>query len=223
MKAAATMGADRFVTFEGGEGAGKSTQVARLAERLRADGAEVIVTREPGGAPFAERIRKVLLTPADRAPSPLAEALAFYSARADHLAQTIGPALSRGAWVLCDRFNDSTRAYQGAAGGVADAHLDRLDEIVVGDTRPGLTFLIDIPPEEGLARAKARRAEASADMFEARELAFHTALRDAYLAIAAAEPARCRVVDGARAPDAVADEIWDAIAAHRQSATAAEG
>ncbi|MEL6298313.1 MAG: dTMP kinase [Pseudomonadota bacterium] len=208
------MDARRFITFEGGEGAGKSTQVGLLRARLAELGHEVVVTREPGGAPFAERIRKALLTPSDSAPSALAEALAFYAARAEHLSATIRPALQRGAVVVCDRFNDSTRAYQGAAGGVAANVLDTLDRIVVGDTGPALTFILDLAPKVGLQRADDRRAADVADMFEGRELAFHERLREAYRALAEAEPDRCRLIAADRAPDAIADDIWALVSAH---------
>lgn len=204
----------RFVTLEGGEGSGKSTQVRLLADRIAAAGYEAVATREPGGAPFAEAIRTALLTPRPVAPTHLAQALAFNAARADHLAETIRPALARGAFVVCDRFTDSTRVYQAHAGDLADETLQVLDDIVVGDTRAELTFVLDIDPRVGLARAQSRRGADDVDMYEARALAFHDTLRAGFLAIAQAEQGRCRVVDGGLAPDALADVIWQHVSAH---------
>lgn len=202
------MVAGRFITFEGGEGSGKSTQARRLAERLGERGIDVVATREPGGSPFAEEIRALLLG-GKLAPHPaLAEALLFCAARADHLQATIRPALAAGKWVICDRFADSTRVYQGAAGGVADATLRALEDIVIGETRPQLTILLDLEPAAGLARAKARHTAASEDPFERRLLEFHERLRAGYLAIATAEPERCVVVDGAQSAEAIGDQIW---------------
>ena len=209
----------RLITFEGGEGAGKSTQVALLAGQLRRRGLEVIVTREPGGTPLAERIRDLLLRRGPESGSALAEALLFNAARADHLAAVIRPALARGAWVVSDRFMDSTRAYQGAAGGLPPAEIDQLERLVVGLTRPDLTVLLDIDPAAGLTRAGRRRAASAeigtggdtVDAFEARALAFHTALRAAYAAIAAAEPARCVTIDAALVVEAIAAAVWQAV------------
>ena len=200
-----------FVTFEGGEGVGKSTQVARLAERLRRSrGGEVVVTREPGGTPRAERIRAALLGGGAKSHGPLAEALLFAAARLDHLDALIRPALARGAVVLCDRFSDSTRAYQGAAGGVEPRLLDAVERAVVGATRPDLTLVLDLPPAEGLARAEARAG--ARDRFEAESAAFHERLRQAFRAIAAAEPERCALIDAGRPPDPVEADIWTAVA-----------
>ncbi|MCP8941114.1 dTMP kinase [Alsobacter sp. SYSU M60028] len=202
----------RFVTLEGGEGAGKSTQIRRLAARLAERGVAVVATREPGGSPRAEEIRAVILSGSARRLGPLAEALLFAAARADHLDVTIRPALARGAWVVCDRFFDSTRAYQGARGGVDASVLAALDRIVVGETRPDLTLVLDLPAELGLARAHARRGAAEpVDRFEAEDLAFHEALRRDFLAIAAAEPARCVVVDASGGEDEVAEAVWRAV------------
>ena len=197
----------RFVTLEGGEGAGKTTQARRLAERLRDLGHEPVVTREPGGSPGAEAIRGLLLSGGARKQGPLAETMLFYAARQDHLATVIRPALAAGRWVICDRFSDSTRAYQGAGGGVADAVFDALEHLVVGRTRPDLTLVLDLPPEAGLARARLRSRE-SVDRFEGEDLGFHHALRRALLGIAEREPKRCAVVDALRPPDEVAEEIW---------------
>jgi dTMP kinase len=206
----------RFITFEGGEGAGKSTQVRLLAERLAGAGVRVRTTREPGGSPFAEAARAVVLDPGTAPKSPLAAALLFYAARADHLEETIRPALEAGQWVVCDRFSDSTRAYQGAAGGVADADIARLEAMVVGATAPNLTILVDLDPSIGLARAGARRAAIAdgtpaPDSFEARQLAFHARLRAGFLALAGAEPARFLVVDGTPPAATIADTIWQGV------------
>ena len=207
------MASGRFITFEGGEGSGKSTQARLLAGRLAALGIDAVLTREPGGSPFAERVRALLLDPAAPSHPPLSEALLFYAARADHLDKTIRPALAAGRWVICDRFSDSTRVYQGVAGGLGADALDALERLVVAPTRPQLTFILDLAPADGLARARARGVapgvvRAEADPFERRDQQFHERLRAGYLAIAKAEPHRCVVVDGAKAPDAIAVDIW---------------
>jgi dTMP kinase len=179
-----------FITFEGGEGAGKSTQIARLAATLRArSGRAVCVTREPGGSPRAEEIRAALLGGIAKPYGPFAEALLFSAARIDHLDQRIRPALNRGETVLCDRFIDSTRAYQGAAGGLDPAVVAALERVTVGPTRPDLTLILDLDPEAGLARVAARGVGQGADRFEAEALDFHVRLREAFLAIARAS--RC--------------------------------
>lgn len=204
------MPAGKFITLEGGEGAGKTTQAKILRDQLAMLGLEVVLTREPGGSPRAEAIRAVLLSGKAKRYGPLGEALLFYVARDSHLELTIRPALARGAWVVCDRFHDSTRAYQGAAGGVPIAALDALERIVVGQTRPDLTLILDLPPEEGLRRA-AKRASAGnedADRFEAMSLRFHQNLRREFLEIAEAEPWRCAVIDANRTPEFVAADIW---------------
>lgn len=204
-----------FITLEGGEGAGKSTQVRYLVARLQARGIEAISTREPGGSPGAEILRDLLLSGMIKALGAKAEAILFAAARIDHIDHTIAPALSAGKWVVCDRFADSTRAYQGTLGGLDPGFLRALERVTVGDTRPDLTLILDLPPEIGLARAAERRGmSAPTDRFEAEGLAFHEALRKAYLAIAAAEPDRCVVVDAAHSEDEVAQAIWDAIS-HR--------
>ncbi|MDB5440309.1 MAG: thymidylate kinase [Caulobacteraceae bacterium] len=195
-----------FITFEGGEGAGKSTQLRRLAQRLEAAGREVVMTREPGGSPGAEAIRDLLVNGEVDRWSPMAETLLLYAARADHLQRVIRPALERGAVVLCDRFSDSTRAYQGAAGGLGEGLIDELERRVVGESSPDLTLILDLPPSQGLARAAGRGgAEAR---FEAKGEAFHAALREAFLAIARNEPERCVVVDAVQPPEAVEMAIW---------------
>ena len=199
----------RFITFEGGEGAGKSTQVQRLAARLQADGREVVTTREPGGSPGAENIRDIVLKgDADRW-SPVTETLLMYAARRDHVERVIRPALARGAWVVCDRFADSTRAYQGAAGGTDPGLISALETYILEDTRPDLTLVFDLPVEVGLERAYAR---AGAEMrFESKGEAFHQRLRDGFRAIAAAEPDRCALIDAAQAIDAVEARVWAAV------------
>lgn len=204
------MARGRFITLEGGEGAGKSTQARLLAEFLRGRSLEVVVTREPGGSPFAERVRDLVLDAATPQPSQLAEALLFNAARADHLEQLIEPALLRGAWVICDRFSDSTRVYQGEVGGMAGNVLDALDEIVVGDRKPDLTFVIDLDPVVGLARVAQRTAAAppaAADRYEMRSASYHEKLRDGFLRIARADPVRCVVVDGFKSVDQLALDI----------------
>ncbi|HEY1926248.1 MAG TPA: dTMP kinase [Caulobacteraceae bacterium] len=200
-----------FITFEGGEGAGKSTQVRRLAERLREQGREVVVTREPGGSTGAEAIRGLLVSGAADRWSPISEALMMNAARRDHIEKLIAPALARGEVVICDRFADSTRAYQGAAGGAPADLIAELESAVVGDCWPDLTLVLDLPIEIGLARA-ADRGGAEA-RFEAKGAAFHTAIRQAFLDIAKAEPGRCVVVDATAPPEAVAETVWVAVEA----------
>lgn len=198
----------RFITFEGGEGAGKSTQIKILADRLEALDHRVIVTREPGGSPGAEIIRHVVLSGMGRLLGPEAEALLFAAARDDHVHTLIKPALSDGIWVLCDRFYDSTRAYQGSQGNVAPDLLDRLQTVTIGGLKPDLTFILDLPVEVGSKRAALRRGSDAPDRFEAEGLAFHRGLRDAFLAIARDEPKRCAVINADADQDAVSAEIW---------------
>lgn len=193
-----------FIALEGGEGAGKSTQARRLAERLRAAGREVVLTREPGGSPGAEEIRTLLVTGAAARWTPLTEALLMYAARDEHLAQTIRPALARGAVVISDRFADSSEAYQGAGGGVSLAVLDQLRAMVVGGDEPDLTLIFDLPVEAGLARAAARGGDAR---FESKGAEYHQRLRDAYLDIAARKKDVAVLIDAAQSEDAVADAI----------------
>jgi dTMP kinase len=197
-----------FITFEGGEGAGKSTQIRLLAARLREIAREVVVTREPGGTPLAEKLRAFILSGNARALGPLGEAVLFSAARIDHIDQLIAPALSRGAYVLCDRFCDSTRAYQGVKGGVTPAQLAALEKVTLHGLTPGLTFILDLPPKTGLERAQKRRGGGEADRFEAEDLDFHAQLRARFLDIARAEPERCQVIDAARPADRVAETIW---------------
>lgn len=211
-----------FITFEGGEGAGKSTQARLLAARLEALGHAVVVTREPGGTPFAEQVRALLLSPATAPHGAMAEALMFYAARADHLDKVIRPALAERKFVICDRFSDSTDVYQsharaGDADGLDRATFDMLERAVVATTRPSLTIVVDIDPAIGHARAATRRTGASgaagaqADAYERRDIEFHETLRRGFLAIAEAEPQRCVVVDGALSEAAVADAVWSAV------------
>jgi dTMP kinase len=199
----------RFLTLEGGEGAGKSTLAAALETRFAVLGQQVLRTREPGGSPGAEVLRHVLLSGAVKPMGPVAEALLFAAAREDHVRTLIRPALASGTVVICDRFADSTRAYQGAGGGVEPGIVDALERIAVGPTRPDLTFILDIDPREGLARV-ARRAGA-ADRFETEDLTFHDRLRAAFRAIAARDPARCVVLDASRPAEVIASSAWRAI------------
>lgn len=200
----------RFITLEGGEGAGKSTQVRRLLERLQAAGIDAVGTREPGGSTGAEIMRHLILSGAAKPLGPLAEATLFAAARADHLDATIRPALARGAVVVCDRFADSTRVYQGALGNVDPRLIAALEQVTVGETRPDLTLILDLPAEEGLARAAARSGQ-GADRFESEGLAFHRALRAAFRALAANEPERCVLIDASGTPEAVEEAIWQAV------------
>jgi dTMP kinase len=198
----------KFITFEGGEGVGKSTQVELLAGRLRAYGHEVVTTREPGGSPDAEKLREVLLSGQAKSFGAFAETALFSAARIDHIRATISPALARGAWVLCDRFLDSTRAYQGALGNLDPRVLRALERVVVGDVMPGRTYLFDLPPEEGMRRARMRSRGHAPDRFESEEMDYHRSLRRAFVDIAGAEPDRIRVVDGLMTADRIADEVW---------------
>lgn len=201
----------KFITFEGGEGTGKSTQAAMLALRLEALGIGVKLTREPGGSPGAEIMRHVLLSGAAKPFGPEAEAMLFAAARDDHIQCTILPALDAGQWVICDRFADSTRVYQGVLGEVDHRFIKALERISVGDLRPDLTFVLDIPVEIGLRRAAGRRRGASPDRFEAETVDFHERLRQAYLMLAAAEPDRCVIVDASAPKKMVTKRIWQAV------------
>ena len=201
----------KFITFEGGEGTGKSTQAATLALRLESYGLGVQLTREPGGSPGAEIIRHVLLTGAAKPLGADVEAMLFAAARDDHVQCTILPALQSGKWVVCDRFADSTRVYQGILGQVDQKLINVLERVSVGELSPDLTVILDLPVELGLERAKLRRGDAEADRFEGESTEFHEKLRDAYLAIAAREPDRCVVIDASVAKDAVANAIWQTV------------
>lgn len=196
----------RFIAFEGGEGAGKSTQVKALVAKLRDLGLEVVQTREPGGSPGAELLRDLLVQGEAGRWSPLSELLMMYAARSDHLEKVIRPALERGAWVICDRFADSSRAYQGAGGGVAPAFIEQVDAAVVADTQPDLVLVMDMPVETGLHRAGARGDKEN--RFESKGLAFHERLRQGFLARAAKVPERYRVVDADQAIAPLSAAIW---------------
>ncbi len=201
----------KFITFEGGEGTGKSTQAAMLALRLEALGLTVQLTREPGGSPGAEIIRHVLLSGAAKPFGPAVEAMLFAAARDDHVQCTILPALEEGKWVICDRFVDSTRVYQGSLGEVDQRLIKGLERVSIGDLAPDLTVILDVPVEIGLERIKLRRGEAEPDRFEAEAIEFHEKLRQAYLVIAAEEPDRCVVIDASGAKEAVARRIWNVV------------
>lgn len=179
-----------------------------LAERLRKLGIGVELTREPGGSPGAEIIRYVLLSGAAKPLGPEIETVLFAAARDEHLNNTIRPALARGRWVICDRFADSTRVYQGALGHVDPRIIRALERLTVGRTKPALTFVLDLPPELGLLRASKRRGQGAVDRFEQENLAFHQKLRDAYRRIAQEEPERCVLIDATEEPDFIADQIW---------------
>jgi dTMP kinase len=202
-----------FITLEGGEGAGKSTQAGHLLRNLRNAGIEAIGTREPGGSPGAEILRKVLLSGGVARLGPAAEAILFAAARVDHIDKKIEPALAAGTFVVCDRFADSTRAYQGMRGQLDPRFLRALERVTLGDVRPDLTLILDLPAAEGLARAAGRRGVGAApDRFEREDLQFHESLRAAFLAMATAEPERCAIIDAARAEEDVAHAIFEVVA-----------
>jgi dTMP kinase len=203
------MSKGKFITLEGGEGAGKSTLIKGLADHLTRAGREIVVTREPGGTVGAETIRALLVTGDPQRWTALSELCLFYAAREDHLERLIRPALARGAIVLCDRFADSTRAYQGQAGGTGREAVEILDSLIVKQTQPDLTLIVDIDPVIGLARAAARRG--TEDRFEGKAMAFHTQLRAAYLQISADFKERCIVLDGALPPKVLLTAAWEAI------------
>ena len=199
----------RFITLEGGDGSGKSTQIVRLVQALKTHGVDAIATREPGGSPGAEDIRKLVLNGDPKRWDALTEALLMFAARSDHVGCKIKPALADGRWVVCDRFTDSTYAYQGAGHGLARETIRRLEALVLDGFRPELTLILDIPVEVGLARTAGR----SKDMrFEGFDLAFHERMRQSYLAIARRDPERCVVIDASIDADALAAAIWQAVA-----------
>ena len=210
----------RFITFEGGEGTGKSTHAALLADRLKSFGIAVLRTREPGGSPGAEAIRHVLLSGAAKPLGPQAEALLFAAARSDHVRNTIEPALARGDWVICDRFIDSTRVYQGSLGHLDQKFLRALERVTVGELKPDLTFILDVAADVGLARAGKRRGDASADRFEEESLGFHEELREAYRMLGMSEPDRCVMIDATEAKQVVAERIWKTVNERLDPATA---
>jgi dTMP kinase len=199
----------RLITFEGGEGAGKSTQIERLATALCAAGITVVVSREPGGTAGAEAIRDLLVNGPPERWLPLSETLLLLAARLDHVERKIRPALAAGQWVLCDRFVDSTRVYQGMAAAVGVELVNRLQTATIGDLAPDLTLILDVPVEVGLAR---RGRNASESRFEDKGVAFHQRVRAGFLQLAAEDPARCRVIDAAQGADAVAAALREAVA-----------
>jgi dTMP kinase len=212
-----------FITLEGGEGVGKSTQLGRILRFLRERGIKAIGTREPGGSPGAEMLRKMLLSGAVAHLGPAAEAIVFGAARIEHIDTKIAPALAAGTFVVCDRFADSTRVYQGIRGQLDPRFLRALERVTLDDIRPDLTLILDLPAAEGLARAVARRkAGETPDRFEREELQFHENLRAAFLAIAAAEPKRCAVIDASPAEEQVAQAIFEVISNRLLAPAAAE-
>ncbi|MCA1407849.1 dTMP kinase [Ensifer sp. IC3342] len=202
-----------FVTFEGGEGAGKSTQMRLLADSLRARGYDVLTTREPGGSLGAEAVRHVLLSGAAESFGIRMEAILFAAARSDHVEQVIRPALQRGTIVLCDRFMDSSRVYQGITGNLEPAFVETLERVAVNGVIPDRTIIFDLPATVGLERARRRAASGSPDRFEKEQLETHEKRREAFLDIAEADPRRCRVVDAARPSDVIAAEVREIIEA----------
>jgi len=200
----------RFITLEGGEGTGKSTQAKRLSAAFEAKGLPALATREPGGSPGAEDVRKLLVTGEPGRWDAMTETLLVFAARADHVARTIQPALEAGRTVICDRFTDSTYAYQGVGRGVPRETIRRIEAVVLDDFKPDLTFVLDLPVDVGLARAHARGAHET--RFEKFDTVFHEKLRQAFLDIARRAPDRCFVIDASQSEDAVAAAIWDAAA-----------
>jgi dTMP kinase len=201
----------KFITFEGGEGAGKSTQVVRLAERLRARGFDPVLTREPGGAPAAEDIRALLVRGDPGRWTPMTEALLHYAARLEHLERTVRPALGQGRWVISDRFADSTFAYQGCGHRLGRETIEKLHRLLLGDFAPDLTLILDIPVADGLARVGTRAGNSHENRYERMDGGFHERMRQGFRDIAAREPERCVVVDGSRDVDAVAADVWAAV------------
>lgn len=205
----------RFITFEGGEGVGKSTQVKRLAARLASLGVPAVRTREPGGTPKAEAVRSFILQGKPESWGVGAEAVLFAAARLDHVNELIAPALAEGKWVICDRFADSTRAYQGLTGGVDDTLIDALEHLALNGHEPDLTIILDMDPDDAFTRVRQRAIEdgmpAIADRFEKEDLAFHRRLRENFLTIAIAHPGRCVVLSADTDENTLAEAIWDAI------------
>lgn len=205
----------RFITFEGGEGVGKSTQVKRLLVRLNRGNIEAVRTREPGGTPKAEAIRAFILQGRSEAWGPGAEAVLFASARLDHVNQLIAPSLDSGKWVISDRFHDSTRAYQGLTGGVDERLIRALEELALNGHQPDLTFVLDMDPGVAFARVNERPLEAAlaetGDRFEKETLDWHQRLRAAFLDIARLNPQRCVVLPANQSEDALEQEVWDTL------------
>lgn len=198
----------RFITFEGGEGSGKSTQIRLLADRLAGCGVGALVTREPGGSPGAEIVRHLVLSGVGKALGASGEALLFAAARDDHVHSVIAPALKRGQWVLCDRFTDSTRVYQGRLGSADLSLIRAMERVTIGELTPDLTIILDVPAEIGLARAAKRRGQEAPDRFEAEDIGFHRRLRDAYRQVAIDEPERCVLIDATTDVEITADRVW---------------
>jgi dTMP kinase len=212
--------AGRFITFEGGEGTGKSTHAALLAARLKSFGIAVQLTREPGGSTGAEIMRYILLSGVARPLGASVEALLFAAARDDHLNTLIRPALAKGLWVVCDRFADSTRVYQGVVGQVDPRAIRAMERIVVGETKPDLTLILDVPAEEAVRRTAERRGEGSADRYEAEALTVHEKLREGFLTLAANESDRCVLIDATLPKEQVAERIWRVVSKRLDPATA---
>lgn len=210
-----SMNLARFITFEGGEGVGKSTQVKRLAARLAGVGVSAVRTREPGGTPKAEAIRSFILQGKPESWGVGAEAVLFAAARLDHVNELIAPSLKQGKWVICDRFADSTRAYQGLTGGVDDRLIDALEYLALNGNEPDLTIILDMDPDAAFTRVRQRALEdgmpALADRFEKEDLEFHRRLRENFLAIAVAHPGRCVVLSADTDEDTLAEAIWKVI------------
>ena len=200
------MAKGRFITLEGGEGAGKTTLAKTLATTLEEQGVRTRITREPGGTPNAEVLRNLLVEGDTGRWSPLSETLLLYAARADHVERLIKPALAEGVWVICDRFSDSTRAYQGAAGGLSPERIAQIDAATLDGFGPDLTFMVDLDPEVGLERTRQRGEDAT--RFERQPSAFHHKLRNAFVEIAKADPGRCVILDGAQSPADVAAQAF---------------
>jgi len=203
----------KFITLEGGEGAGKTTQIELLASAFKASGIDPVITREPGGAPGAEVIRSLLVEGSVDRWQPMTEAILHFAARLEHVKETIQPALAAGRWVVSDRFSDSTIAYQGYGHELGGETIARLHTLVLGDFQPDLTLILDIPVEDGLARAGNREARdgAGEDRYERMDVEFHRRLRDGFLDIARRNPARCAVIDATQAPDGVHQSIREVL------------
>jgi dTMP kinase len=201
----------KFITLEGGEGAGKSTQAQMLAQHLESFGLGVLLTREPGGSPGAEVVRHILLSGAAKPLGAETEAVLFAAARQDHVRCAIEPALAAGKWVVCDRFADSTRVYQGALGKVDARFIRGLEWVSIGGLAPDVTLVLDLPVEEGLKRLASRRGNSKPDRFEAEDPEFHQKLRSAYLALARQESERCIVIDANRSIKKIAKQIWSVV------------
>lgn len=201
----------KFITFEGGEGSGKSTHASLLSERLKTLGIECVLTREPGGSAGAEIIRHIILSGIAKPLGAETETILFAAARDDHVRVTIEPSLAAGKWVICDRFVDSTRVYQGILGKVDMRLIRGLERVTVGAAMPDLTFVLDVPANIGLARAKTRRGASAPDRFESEAIEFHDDLRRAFLVLAEREPKRIVVIDGRAPRDVVAERVWSAV------------